>query len=98
VVEHEDLIAEHRQAIEVFRAFLMRDRCDRRLQSGDVGLESDRHPVAKAPLHAGADRAQEPSGDRRNGQADCRDLDQTRPMLQNAFAEQHKPESQQSVR
>ncbi len=42
------------------RPFLMRDRRDRRQQRRHVRLERDRHLVAEAALHAGADGLQEP--------------------------------------
>ena len=55
VVEHEDLIAQHREAIEILGTLLMRDRRNRREQRRDVRLERDRHLVAEAALHARAD-------------------------------------------
>ena len=42
VVEHEDLVAQHREPVEVFGAFVMLDRGHRRLQPGHVRFERDR--------------------------------------------------------
>ena len=68
VVEHEHLIAQHRQPVEVVRALLMGNRRHRRLQPRDVGLERDRDSVAEPPLDARAHRHQTPR--RRGGHAE----------------------------
>ena len=60
VVQHEHLVAQHGEAIEVVRAFLVGNGGHRGLQARDVGFEGNGHPVAEAALHAGADGAQEP--------------------------------------
>ena len=60
VVEHEDLISQHRQPVEVVGPFLMSDRRDRRLQLRDMGLESDRDLVAESALNAHGHRGEEP--------------------------------------
>ena len=52
VIEDEDLVAQHRQAIEIVGPLVMRDARDRRLQLRDVGLERNRHLVAEAALNA----------------------------------------------
>ena len=78
VIEHEHLIAQHRQPVEVIRPLLVRDRRSRRLQSCDVRFERDRHLVAEPPLHARADRAEEPRGGCRHAEADRRDPHQRR--------------------
>ncbi len=52
VVQHEHLIAQHRQPVEVVRSLVVRDRRDRGLQPRHVGLERDRDPVAEASLDA----------------------------------------------
>ena len=72
VVEHEHLVAQHREPIEVVGALLVRDGRDRRLQPGDVRFERDRDLVAEAALHARADRAQEPGRRGRDAEADRR--------------------------
>ena len=86
VVEHEDLIAQHRQAVEILRAFLMSDGGDGCLQSGDVRLERDGDLVAEAPLHARADGAEKPGGGCGHAEADGRALHQAGPVLQDALA------------
>ena len=82
VVEHEHLIAQHGQPIEILRAFLMRDRRDRCLQLRDVRLERDRHLVAEAALHARADGAEKPGRGGRHAEADRRALHQAGPVLE----------------
>jgi hypothetical protein len=65
VIEDEHLIAQHREAVEVVGALVVRDGRDRRLEPGDVRFERDGDPVAEAPLHPGADGLEEPrAGDR----------------------------------
>ena len=97
VVEHEHLIAQHRQAIEIVGPLLMRDGRDRRLQPGDVRFERDRHLVAEAALHARADGAQKPRRGGRHAEADRRAAHQCRPVLEHALAEQHEPQREQRV-
>ena len=53
------------------------------LQPRDVRLERDRDPVAEAPLHAGADGAQEPGRRRRHAEPD-RATRRTRPVAARA--------------
>ena len=97
VVEHEHLVAEHRQPIEILRPLLVRDRRDRCLQLRDVRLERDRHPVAEAALHARADGAEKPRRRRRHAEADRRALHQPGPVLEHALAEQHQPQREQRI-
>ena len=69
VVEHEHLVAQHREPVQVLAPFLVRDRRDRGQQRRHVRLERNRHLVAEAPLHADADGLQKP---RRGGRdAEC---------------------------
>ena len=72
VVQHEHLVAQHRDSIEVLGDLLMRDRYDARLQPGDVRFERDRHLVAESALDARADRAQEPRPRCRQAKGDRR--------------------------
>ena len=72
VIEHEHLIAQHREPIEVLGPLVVRDGRDRRLQPRDVRFERDRDLVAEAPLHARADRAEEPRRRGRHAEADRR--------------------------
>ena len=74
VVEHEDLVAQHGQAVEVFRPLLVGDRRHRGLEARHVGLEGDRDLVAKAALHPGADGAHKPGRGGRNAEAQGRCL------------------------
>ena len=97
VIEHEHLIAEHGQPIEILRAFLMRDRRDRCLQLRDVRFERDRHLVAEAPLHARADGAEKPRRGGRHAEANRRALHHPGPVLEDAFAEQHQPQRKQRI-
>ena len=97
VVQHEHLIAEHGEPVEIVRAFLMRDGRDRRLQLRYVRLESDGHLVAEAALHARTDCAQKPRRGGRYAQADRRPLNHARSVLEDAFAEQHQPQREQGI-
>jgi hypothetical protein len=74
VVEHEHLIAQHGQPIEILRTLLMRDRRDRSLQLRDVRFERDGHLIAEAALHARADRAQKPRPGGRHAETNRRAL------------------------
>ena len=74
VVEHEDLIAQNRQSVQIVRPFLVRQRGHRRLQPRNVRLEGDGHPVAETTLEASADRAQQPRPGGGQAQRDARDV------------------------
>ena len=97
VVEHEHLVAQHREPIEVLGAFVMRDGRDRRLEAGDVGLERDRDLVAEAALHPGADRAEKPRRCSRYAEADGRRADQAGSVLEHTFTKQHEPQREQRI-
>jgi hypothetical protein len=60
VVQHEHLVPQHVEQIEIVGPLLMRNRRHRGLQPRDVRLEGDGHLVAEAALHARADGAEEP--------------------------------------
>ena len=98
VVEREDLLAEHRQAVQVLGPLLMRDRRDVCLQPRDVGLQRDRHLVAEAALHPGGDGHHQPGGDGGDCERDDRELQQARLMLEQPFAEQLEPDREQRIR
>ena len=70
MIEHEDLIAQHGEAIEVLRPLLMRDGRNGRLEPRDVRLERDRHLVAKAARDSRADDAQKPRRDAGDAEGD----------------------------
>ena len=97
MVEYEHLIAEHGQPIEILRAFLMRDRSDRGLQSRHVRFERDRHLVAEATLHACADRAEKPRRGSRHAEANRRALHHTGSVIEDTFAEQHQPQREERI-
>ena len=98
VVEHEYLVPQHREAVEIRGPFLMGDRADRCLQPRDVRFECDGHLVAEPPLHARADRAQYPCGGGRNPQTHRRQDDERAPLFQHALPEKHQPQRQERVR
>ena len=97
VVQHEDLVAQDGEPIEVVGAFLVGDGRHRRLQARDVGLEGNGHPVAEAALHAGADGAQEPRRGRGHAEGDRRHAQQQDVVLEDAVAEELEPQGQQRV-
>jgi hypothetical protein len=98
VIEDEDLVAQHRDAIEIVGAFLVGQRRDGRLQPRDVRLERDRDAIAKPPLHARADRSQEPGGGRGHAEADRGGLDQTGPRPGQSARKQREPQREQRIR
>jgi hypothetical protein len=65
VIEHKDLIAEHRESIEVVRALVMGYGGCRRLQSGNMRFKGYGDLVTKTSLHPSADRSQQPGRGRR---------------------------------
>jgi hypothetical protein len=98
VIEHEHLIAQHREPVEKFGPLLVGDGGHRRLQPGHMGFERDRDLVAEAALHAGADRAQQPRGRGGDAERDRGDAHDPRVPPEHAFAEQLEPPGQQGVR
>ena len=75
VVQHEHLVAQHGQAVEILRTLLVGHRHHRGLQPGHMRLERDGHLVAEAALHPGADGAQKPGRGGRHPEANGRDFD-----------------------
>jgi hypothetical protein len=63
----------------------------------NVRLERERHFVAKAPLHAGADRAQEPRRRGRQSKTDGGGEHEDAAALEHTVAEQHQPQRQERV-
>ena len=98
VIQHEHLIAQDRQPIEILRTFLVRNRRHARLKPSDVRFESDRHLVAEATLDAGADRAKKPCGRCGDTQTDRRCGHESGRVIEHAFAEEHQPERDQRIR
>ena len=62
VVEHKDLIAQHCQTVEKFRAFVVFDAYDRCLEMRHLSFERDRDAVTETPGRAVADHAKKPGG------------------------------------
>ena len=97
VIEHEHLVAQHGEAIEVLRHFLMRDRPDRRLEFRDVRLERDRHLVAEAALHARRDDAEKPGRRGRHAERNGRESHHARIAIHHAVGNELEPEREQRV-
>ena len=97
MIEHEHLIAQHGEPVEVIGTLVMGDGHQRCLQTGDVRFERDGDLVAEAPLHPGADRAEEPRCRGRNAETDCRLAHQTRSVREQALTQQLEPKGQQRV-
>ena len=97
VIEHEDLVAQDREPVEVVGPLLVGDGRHRRLQPRDVGLEGDGDLVTEATLHASADRAQEPRGGGGQAEADGGGDEQAAVALERARAEQLQPQRQERV-
>ena len=98
VVEHEHLVAQDRETVEVQESLLVGDRRDLRLQPRHVRLERDRDPVAEPALHAGADRAQEPCGRRRRAEAEGAGDQQSAVAPEHALPQELQPQGQEGVR
>ncbi len=98
VVEHEHLIAQHGQPVEILRPFLVRDGRHRCLQLRDVRLQRDSHSVPEAALHARADRPEKPRRCGRHTEADRRAFHQAGSMFEEALTEQHEPQRKERVR
>ena len=98
VIQHEHLIAQHREAIEIVAALLVRDGGNRCQQRRDVRLERDGHLVAEAALHAGADDLEEPGRGGRNAERKHGESNPAPVTLQRALAEQLEPEREQCIR
>ena len=90
VVEHEDLVPQDREPVEVLGALVVGDRRHRRLQLRHMRFERNRHLVAKPTLNPHAHRFEEPRARRRQREADgCRtELPHGQP---------HQPEGQQGI-
>jgi hypothetical protein len=71
-----------------------RDRC---LKPRDVRFEGDRYFVAEAPLHSGADGAEQPRRGGGEAQADGGRNLETGSPFDDATAEQHEPQRKQGV-
>jgi hypothetical protein len=97
VIEHEHLVAQHGQPIEIVGPLVVCDRRDRRLEAGDVRFERDRDPVAEAALHTRADRTQEPGRRRRDTEPQRRRKHESGPPVDDTLAEEHEPQRDQRV-
>ena len=98
VIQHEHLIAQHRNPIEILGNLLVGDARDARLQPRHVRLERDGDLVTKAALDAGAHRAQEPGAGRRQAERDRRKAQSCRVGGDDSVRHQLEPEREQSVR
>ena len=97
VVEHEDLVAQHREPVEVLRALLVGDGLHGRLQPGDVPLERDRHLVAEAALGAGREHPEEPRQHRREPEGDGGQQHQASVPVGGASTQQRQPQRDERV-
>ena len=97
VVEHEHLVAQHGQAVEILGTLVVGHGLYCGLQPGHMRLKRDGHFVAEATLHPGADGAQKPGRSGGDAEADGRDLDPCGAVLEYAFAQQPQPQREQSI-
>ena len=98
VVEHEDLIAEDREAIEIIGSLLVRNRRNRREQRCHVRLERDRHLVAEAAGHARADGLKKPRRGRGHPERQRGDAHVAPVALQHALTKHLEPQREQRIR
>ncbi len=87
VVQHKDLVAQHRQTIQIVGALVMSNGGHRCLESCDVCLQRDLDLVAKPALHTRADSPQKPGRRRRDPQADRGADDQASAAVEHTLAE-----------
>ena len=97
VVEHEHLVAQHRQPVQVLGALVVLDGRDRRLKPGHVRFERDGQAVAKPALGAIAHDPQEPGRGRGRPEADRRGQHEPAVVRQHAVGQQLEPERQERV-
>ena len=97
VIEHEDLVAQHRQPIEIVWTLVMGDGGDRGQERRHVRLERDGHLVAEPALHADADGGEEPCGGGRESQRQ-HPCPHAGPIArQDTLADQLEPDRQQGI-
>jgi len=97
VVEREDLLAQHRQPIEVLGPLVVLDGGHRRLQAGDVRLERDGHAIPEAALHALGEHRQVPDERRRHCEPDDGSDDRRPALLIDAIDDESEPQCQQRI-
>ena len=97
MVEHEDLIVQHGEPIEVVGPLLVGDGRHGGLQPGDVRFQRDGDFVAKASLHAGAHRAEKPGGRRRQSEQRGGRVDESIAVIEQALAQQLEPQCEERV-
>ena len=97
VVEHEHLVAQHAEAIEVFGPFLVLERRSRCLKPRHVRFERDGDAIAEAPLRAIADHPQKPGRGGRYAEPDRRRQHQPAPAAVHAVRQQLQPDGEQRV-
>ena len=97
VVEHEDLVAQDGQAVEIVGAFVVFHRGHARLQRRHVRFQGDGHAVAEASLRAVADDAQHPGGSGGERQAEGGDVDVGGSPAEQAVGQLHQQPGQQRI-
>ena len=98
VVQHEHLIAQHGEAVEVVAPLLQFQTGDRGLQGGHVGLQSDRHPVAEAAGQPVVDDPEQPAEGRRRGHRPEHRENHRSVAVGQPVGQQLEPEREQRIR
>ena len=98
VVEREDLVAQHRQPVEVLGPLVVLDGGDRRLQPATCASSAMVDPVAEPALHAVPTDLQEPGRRRRTRRGRARPAHDRGPVVvEHAVGEQLQPQREQRV-
>ena len=97
VVEHEHLVAQDREPVEIVGPLVVLDGGDVRLQPRDVRFQGDGDPVAEAALGTVADDAQHPRQGGRGGEAARGDGDEGGVAADQPVGEELQPHRHQRV-
>ena len=98
VVQHEHLVAQHGETVEVVASLLQLEPGDRGLQGGDVRLQGDGHPVAEAPGQSVVDHPEQPAERRRRGHRPEHGEDHRPVAVGEPVGQQREPEREQRIR
>jgi len=97
-VEHEDLVAQHRKAVEKLRPFVLRHGGDGCLQLCDVRFQRDGYQITESALGAIAHHAQRPGQRCGYAQPQRGGDHQGAITFEQAVGEELQPQREQSVR
>ena len=97
MIQDENLVAQHGEAVQIVGALMMGDGDQRCLKAGYVRFERDGDLVTEAPLDSGAHRSEKPRRRGRQAEAGSRGAYQAGLMAEDSFPEQLEPQRQQRI-